>query len=51
MQIDTEIGNESDGYRLTEGGYSGMPIDTEIGNESDGYRLTVVVFSGNADRY
>ena len=28
---DINIGSESDGYRLTVGGYSGMQLDNDIG--------------------
>ena len=41
MHVGIDIGNESDGYRLTVGGYSGMQVDIDICNENDGYRLTV----------
>ena len=41
MEVGIGIGNESDGYRLTVGGYSGMEVGIAIGNDSDGYRLTV----------
>ena len=51
MHIGIDIGNESDGYRITVGGYSGLQVGTDIGNESDGYLLTVGGYSGNAGRY
>ena len=41
MQVCINIGSDSDGYRLTVGGYSGMQVDIDICNVSDGYRLTV----------
>ena len=40
MQVGIDIGNESDGYRLTVGGYSGIHVDNDISNDIDGYRLT-----------
>ena len=51
MQVGIDIGNQSDGYRLTVGGYSGIQVDIDISNESDGYRLTVRDYSGDAGRY
>ena len=36
MQVGIDIGNESDGYRLTVGGYSGIHVEIDISNESDG---------------
>ena len=41
MQLGIDIGSESDGYRFTVGGYSGMLVAMGIGNVSDGYCLTV----------
>ena len=41
MQIGVDIGSESDGYRITVGGYSGMLVAMGICNVSDGYCLTV----------
>ena len=41
MQVGIDVGNESDGYRFTVGGYSGMQVYIDICNESDGYLLTV----------
>ena len=32
MQTGIDIGKQSDGYRLTVGGYSGMLVDIDIGN-------------------
>ena len=46
MQVGIDIGNQSDGYRLTVGEYAGMQVDIDISNESDGYRLTREVSSG-----
>ena len=40
MQVGLDIGNVSDGYRLTVEEFSGMQIGIDIDNESDGYRLT-----------
>ena len=51
MQVGIDIGNESDGYRITVGGYSGMQVGIDIGKESDGYRLTVEGYSGMQGRY
>ena len=51
MQIGTDIGNESDGYRLTLERYSGMQVDIDISNKIDGYRLTVGGNSCDAGRY
>ena len=31
MQVGIDIGNETDGYRLTVGGYSGMQVHIDIG--------------------
>ena len=41
MHVDIDIGDESDGYRLTVEGYSRMQVGIDIGNESDEYRRTV----------
>ena len=51
MQTGIDIGKQSDGYRLTVGGYSGMLVGIGIGNQSDGFRLTVGGYSADADRY
>ena len=51
MQVGIDIGSESDGYRLTMGGYSGTQVGIDIGSESDGYRLTMGGYSGDAGRY
>ena len=51
MQVGIDIANESDGYRITVGGYSGMQVGIDIGKESDGYRLTVEGYSGMQGRY
>ena len=32
MQVDIDIGNESDGYRLKMVGYSGVQLGVDIGN-------------------
>ena len=32
MQVGIDIGNHSDGYRLTVGGYSGIQVDIDISN-------------------
>ena len=50
MQVGIDIGCQSDGYRLTVGGYSGDGGRCCFGNESDGYRLTVGGFSGDGSR-
>ena len=46
MLVGIDIGNQSDGYRLTVGGYSGIQGDINISNESDGYCLTGIVTRG-----
>ena len=35
MRIGVDIGSESDGYRITVGGYAGMLVAMNIGNVSD----------------
>ena len=51
MQTGIDIGNESDGYRLTMGDTRGMQVGIDIGNEDCGYRLTVGVYSVYGCRY
>ena len=51
MQVDIDISNESDGYRLTVKVYMGMQVGVEISNESDGYHLTVGGYSRYAGRF
>ena len=51
MRVGVDIGNESDDYRLTVEGYSGMQVATDIGNKSNGHRLRVVAYSRDAGRY
>ena len=46
IQVGTDIGNESDVYRLTVGDTRWIQVGTDIGNESGGYRLTVGVLGG-----
>ena len=45
IQVGIETGNDSDGYRLTVGGYWGIQVGIVIGNESDGYCLRVGGYS------
>ena len=35
MQVDIDIGNMNDGYRLTVGDTRRMQVDIDFGNESD----------------
>ena len=51
MEVGIDVGDESDGYRLTLVAYSGIQVAIDIGSESDGYRLTVGGYSVYGGRY
>ena len=51
IQVDIDISNEGDGYRLTVEDTRGIQVDSDISNEVDGYRLTVGGYSRDVDRY